>query len=36
MTACLAAFPGDVEVPEWPERGAYGHLYTGMGDPGDD
>jgi hypothetical protein len=33
MTACLAAFSGDVEVPEWPERGADGRLYTGMGDP---
>jgi hypothetical protein len=32
MTACLAAFPGDVEVPEWPERGRDGHLYTGLGD----
>jgi len=32
MTACLAAFDGDVVVPDWPERGQDGHLYTGMGD----
>jgi hypothetical protein len=31
MTACLAAFTGDVQVPDWPERGADGHLYTGLG-----
>jgi hypothetical protein len=33
MSRCLAAFEGTVAVPDWPERGADGHLYTGMGDP---
>lgn len=32
MRRCLAAFDGDIEVPDWPERGEDGHLYTGMGD----
>lgn len=32
MGRCLAAVPNEVEVPEWPERGPWGHLYTGMGD----
>lgn len=32
MAACLAAVPGEVVVPDWPERGEDGHLYTGMGD----
>jgi hypothetical protein len=31
MAACLAAFQGDVEVPDWPDRSAYERLYTGMG-----
>ncbi len=32
MARCLAAFEGGVLVPDWPERGADGHLYTGLGD----
>ncbi len=32
MARCLAAVPQRVEVPGWPERGPYGHLYTGMVD----
>ncbi len=32
MTACLAAVPGAVDVPDWPERGDDGRLYTGMVD----
>lgn len=31
MARCLAAVPDEVAVPDWPERGADGHLYTGMG-----
>lgn len=33
MARCLAAVPGEVAVPDWPERGEDGHLYTGLGDP---
>lgn len=32
MARCLEAVPEVVEVPDWPERGLYGHLYTGLGD----
>lgn len=32
MTRCLAAVPEEVEVPDWPDRSPYEHLYTGMGD----
>ena len=32
MGRCLCAFEGDVVVPDWPERGPDGHLYTGMVD----
>jgi hypothetical protein len=32
MKRCLDAFAGDVIVPDWPERGPDGHLYTGLGD----
>lgn len=32
MARCLAAVPDAVVVPDWPERGEDGHLYTGMGD----
>ncbi len=33
MARCLAAVPDEVLVPDWPERGEDGHLYTGLGDP---
>ena len=32
MLRCLDAFEGDIVVPDWPERGEDGHLYTGLGD----
>lgn len=32
MSRCLEAVPDEVEVPDWPERSLYGHLYTGLGD----
>lgn len=32
MARCLEAVPDVVEVPDWPERGLCGHLYTGLGD----
>lgn len=32
MQRCLAAVPDRVVVPDWPERGEDGRLYTGMVD----
>jgi hypothetical protein len=32
MTACLAAAPDQLELPDWPERDAYSQHYTGLGD----
>ncbi len=32
MARCLAAVPAVVQVPDWPERGADGRIYTGMVD----